>query len=333
MTIEFDKRLELLYGLLYTVDKDLDSTLYKGLFIEELPTYCREMYNLCKNNMSDELYNYIKEYGISTDYNQPAYIALSMDDNYNIIENDDLKERVIKINSKFNKEKIETLLKDFVLKSNYEEFYNKHKPLYDKIIESFKESMNNNFEGNIILDFYGYKLGNMSIKLYNFTTGSQGILIDNNQYYIQRVDNIGKDENSFVFKNKINTLFHEFSHPYITPLVEKYFKDMNFINLFNETKTNGLPFAYHNSIREDNSYILLNEYLVRSIAYYLESKYVDSNTLNKRLQIENNNGFIHIEKISKLFDDKNNYKDFEDFFKNEIVSYCVELNNSINMKR
>ena len=32
MTIEFDKRLELIYGLLYTVDKDLNNNLYKGLF-------------------------------------------------------------------------------------------------------------------------------------------------------------------------------------------------------------------------------------------------------------------------------------------------------------
>lgn len=327
MTIEFDKRLELIYGLLYTVDKDLDNTLYKGLFIEELPIYCREMYNLCKNNMSDELYNYIKEYGISTDYNQPAHIALSMDDNYSIIQNDDLTESVIKRNPKYDKEKIEKLLKEFVLKSNYEEFYNNHKPLYDRIINSFKESMNNNFDENILLDFYGYKLGDMSVKLYNFTSGSQGILIDDNQYYIQRVDNIGKDEENFVFKNKINTLFHEFSHPYITPLVEKYFKDMDFINLFQETKSNGLPFAYHKSVREDNSYVLFNEYLVRSIAYYLESKFVDKETREKRLQVEKNNGFIHIEEISKIFDKKNDYNNFEEFFKKEIVPYCIKLNN------
>lgn len=328
MSIEFDKRLELIYGLLYTVDKNLNNNLYKGLFVEELPTYSSEMYNLCKNNMSEELVNYIKEYGISLDYNQAAYLALSLDDNYNIIENDSLKEKVINNNQNYNKEKIERLLKEFVFKSNYEEFFNNHKALYDNIIKSFKD--NNIIDEKIITDFYGYKLGNMCIKLYNFTSGSQGIMIDNNQYYIQKVDNINDDENNFIFKNKLNNLFHEFSHPYIKPLVEKYFKDIDFINLFNETKTNGLPFAYHKSIREDNSYLLLNEYLVRTIAYYLESKYVDVDISNKRLQIEKNNGFIHIKEISVLFNKKDNYNSFEEFFKNEIVNYMIDLNKSIS---
>ena len=40
MTIEFDKRLELIYGLLYCVNKDMNNNLHKGLFIEELPNYC-----------------------------------------------------------------------------------------------------------------------------------------------------------------------------------------------------------------------------------------------------------------------------------------------------
>ena len=50
MKIEFDKRIELIYGLLYCVDKDMNHTLHPGLFVEELPTYCKEFYDLYKNN-------------------------------------------------------------------------------------------------------------------------------------------------------------------------------------------------------------------------------------------------------------------------------------------
>ena len=42
-----------------------------------------------------------------------------------------------------------------------------------------------------------------------------------------------------------------------------------------------------------------------------------------------NNGFVHIEEISKLFNRKNNYNTFDEFFKNEIVKYMIELNNNI----
>lgn len=151
------------------------------------------------------------------------------------------------------------------------EFYVKHKSFYSNILEEYKKSMSkyNVFNENIIEDFYGYKLGNMKINLYNFTTGSMGILVGDNQYYNQRVDNIGKDENNFKFKSKINNIFHEFSHPYITPYVEKYFSDIDFTNLSKETKENGLKQDVYPNIE---SYKILHEYLVKSIALYLERK-------------------------------------------------------------
>lgn len=42
---------------------------------------------------------------------------------------------------------------------------------------------------------------------------------------------------------------------------------------------------------------------------------------------EKNNGFLYIEELVKLFDKKNNYDTFEEFFKNEIVKYCLTLSN------
>ena len=50
MNIEFDKRLELIYGLLYCVNKDLNNKLHKGLFVEEMPNYNNEFYKLYKES-------------------------------------------------------------------------------------------------------------------------------------------------------------------------------------------------------------------------------------------------------------------------------------------
>lgn len=115
----------------------------------------------------------------------PGVIALSLNENYNVIENDCLNQYVKDYIPNFNKENLENYLKEFVLKSNYEEFYVKHKSFYSNILEEYKKSMSkyNVFNENIIEDFYGYKLGNMKINLYNFTTGSMGILVGDNQYY------------------------------------------------------------------------------------------------------------------------------------------------------
>ncbi len=331
MNINFDKRLELIYGILYCVNKDLNNELFSGLFKDELPNYNKEFYTMYKKGITEEFIDFIKNYGLASNWNQPAFIALSLDENYNIVENKELRENVALKNDKFNKEKLERLLKEFVVNSNYEDFYNNHKFFYDNIVNEYKKSMSkyNVFDENVIQDFYGYKLGEMNIKLYNFTTGSMGILMGDSQYYIQRVDNIGGDENNFKFKSKINTIFHEFSHPYINPLVDKYYSEFDFTNLYEEVKQNGLSTAYKKMI----PYEILKEYLVRTIALYLESKYSDEESITKRIEIEKSSGFIHIEELVKLFDNKDNYNSFEDFFAKEIVELCIDINNRINKKK
>ena len=323
MGIGFDKRLELLYGILYCVNKDMNNTLHPGLFIEEMPTYCNEFYKLYKNGITDEFIELIKNKGINNTWATPAIIALSLDENYNIIENECLLEKVKNSNPYYDKEKIERCLKEFVEKSNYEEFYNDHKQFYNNIIDSYRESMFNILDKGIIEEFYGYKIGKMRINLYNFTTGSSGAFINNIQYYNQRVDNMNDDENNFKFKCKINNIFHEFSHPYIAPLVKKYCSNIYLDNLFEEAKANGLKTDVYQTMKSNT---IWDEYIVRSIALHLEKKYNSKENIEKRIEIEKNNGFIHVEEISKLFDNKDNYNSFEEFFKNELVPFIIELN-------
>ena len=84
MNIGFDKRLELLYGILYCVNKDMNNTLHPGLFIEEIPSYCNEFYEIYKKGINDEFIELIKNKGINSSWAAPAIIALSLDKNYNI---------------------------------------------------------------------------------------------------------------------------------------------------------------------------------------------------------------------------------------------------------
>ena len=333
MTIGFDKRLELLYGILYCVNKDMNNTINPGLFIEEMPTYCNEFYELYKKvGISDEFIELIKNHGINSSYAAPAVMALSLDENYNIIENNSLLEMVVKNNPYYDKEKIERNIKEFVEKSNYETFYQEHSDFYKNIVEEYKKSMSefNVFNENVFEEFYGYKLGEMKINLYNFTTGSSGLLIGDKHYYNQRVDNINEDENNFKFKIKLNNIFHEFSHPYITPLVENFCSNLNLDNLYMEVKKSE---SYTNAYQElTQSYKILHEYIVRSIALYLQKKYDSKENIENRIEKEKKKGFIHVDEIASIMDDRTNYNNFEEFFKNELIPYFIQLNNNMKTK-
>lgn len=66
MEIGFDKRIELLYGLQYCVEKDYPQTLYPegGFFNDTLPSYMDAFYQKYKRHASEELINYIRMGGI-----------------------------------------------------------------------------------------------------------------------------------------------------------------------------------------------------------------------------------------------------------------------------
>ena len=324
MKIEFDKRLELIYGLLYCVDKDYQ-TGPNGLYKTELDSYCKEFYDMYKKGVDKELIDYIRNYGFGT-YGQTAEIALCLDNDYNLKIDNNIKEMN---NPNFDKDKIEILLKRFVENSNYEQFYEKHQNLYNNIINSFKKSMSEYdiFESDFISEFYGYKLGKKCIKLYNFTSGSMGILKDDYQYYIQRVENINKDENNIVFKPKLTNLIHEFSHPYINPLMDKYFSEVDMTSLLNESQEHGLDNCY----RTQDA--VLKEYGVRAVQIYLGKNYMSEQYINEQIESQKNSGYNHIEKLVELFNKKDYYSDFESFFRNEIFSYFINLNRELSQNK
>ena len=326
INISFDKRIELLFGLQYCLVKeglmDYDSTVMTN------KEYCDDFYNMYKKYANEEFIDYIKNGGFDT-YNRTLELAFSLDKNYNIIDNE-YTDKIEKNNSNFNKEKFNRLVNEFVIKSGYEEFYLSHKPYYDKVIEIFKENLNKfiTFDEKMITDFYGFKLGNMKINIFNFSNGSFGANFNNELIYVANVYPPKKeDELVYIPNGIINTLFHEYSHSYCNPLGYKYFNEESIKNIEEESRENGLENCY-------NGITVINEYMVRAVQEYLSKKYLPKEYYNieKRINWHKERGYIHINDIINLLDLKDDYESFEDFYKEQIVSYFNELNNVKLMK-
>lgn len=323
LNISFNKNVELIFGLMYSINKDyrLDP---KSFFTDTIPSYCKEFYDLYKENIDSKLIEYIRNGGLDT-YNRSAEIAMSLDNDYNIVE-DEYIEAIKRNNANFDKEKLELLLKAFVKRANYDNFYLKHKDFYNYLINKYREALNKfvNFDESLLVNFYGYKKGKMSIVLYNFTQGSFGYHNSLDMINIRCVQNISKDENNIEFSpNSIINCFHEFSHPYMNPLGYKYFKDIDLSNLFEEAKINGLQFFYNNSL------VVINEYMVRAVQIYLGNKYMDKDYMKRHIKYNKSVGYKYIEDVAKLFDKKTKYSNFEEFYKNEIVVFFITLNEKL----
>lgn len=322
LNISFDKRLELIFGLQYCVFKD--NNIEYDMLLENNENYCKDFYKLYKDNASEELINYIKNGGFDT-YNRTAEIANSLDENYNIKEDENIK-KIIKNNKNFDKNKLELLLKDFVINSNYKKFYDEHSKYYNEVIELFKQKLNKfvKFDEKIIIDFYGFKLGDFQVKLFNFTLGSFGAKFDNKITYIANTyPSNSKKEPVRIPDSIIATLFHEYSHPYCNPLGYKYFNNIDISDIVNESKKNGLESSY-------DGIAAINEYMVRAVQVYLTNKYLPKeyykplNDINRH----KNRGFVHIYELIRLLNLKDNYDNFEDFYKEQVVPFFCELRNN-----
>ena len=160
-------------------------------------------------------------------------------------------------------------------------------------------------------------MGKTEIKLFNFVNGSFGY----NKKDLMISLNSVNDEKE-VSNKVINTCIHEFSHSYVNPLGYKYFKDVNIDNLFNEAKSNGLQNSYY------DKYSFINEYVVRAVQVYFSEKIMEPDYVLRNIKNHQSIGYIYIEQIKKLFYKKDEYENFELFYKNEIVKYFKNLNDN-----
>ena len=319
--IKFDKRMELIFGLQYYVTRKYGVNF--PWIDNKQSEYTNKFYDFCDKNISKEFVDYIISGGLGC-YDVCITIAFHIDENYNIVDRDNFEERILN-DKNIDINKLESLLKDFSEKSNYEDFFKSNEEYYNFISNKY-ETLLNEYEPSYtdkILNFYGYKNGEMNIIQLDFSAGNYGQTYKGNTYYINGVRNITSPEFHFS-DGTLNTLYHEFSHPYMNPLGEKYFKELELSNLFLESKNNGLQNCYNGILT------VINEYCVRAAAICLAKSSMDKESYNRRIEYDKKIGFIHIEELCELLDNRNLYSTFEEFYKNEIVPFFINLEKELS---
>ena len=277
---DFDKRIELVFGILYCayIEGIIPENYGKYFFFKSCNNdYYQNFYNMYKKYASLELKEYIKNGGFDY-YERTLQIALAMDYEYNIQDNQYIEQ--IKINNKcFDQKKISFLLKDFTTKANYEKFYSANTNYFATLCNKFVEALNAyvNFNLNIMTDFFGYSLGEFGIKIFNFVNGSFGYINENT---ILSCISINAEKE---ISDKVVTIcFREYSHPYVNKLGVEYFEKINLDKLLADAKKHGLQECYYDKIN------FINEYVVRSIQVYLTAKYMESDYIVRNINYHKN---------------------------------------------
>ncbi len=214
-----------------------------------------------------------------------------------------------------------TLLKDFAEVSSFNKFYGDQKEYYNKIIEHTTQYLGTTDYINELELFYGVKQRSYNIclvSLYNHVGFGNSLLHRENQREISNTMGPQRMENDIPFFGDERYLKymirHEFSHPFVNPLTEKY-RDyiVNYSHKFEEIP----EIARKNVCGEWEECI--NEFIVRAATVHIA--YLESEEAGlQAYEVEKSRGVNLLDPLLSALnvyaDNRLEYPTFESFYPN-----------------
>jgi len=205
------------------------------------------------------------------------------------------------------------LLKDYEEKIGFFDFLKDAKNYYNPIIEQTNEIINKYPYISILEEEYGKEQNSYNYILSSLMIGNYGISFRKKETSKLDIFSVFATDN---YSISVPILFHEFSHPFINPLTEKY---MDLVDeyqrahrLLEKYKLPGFNSGY------GDWFECVNEHLVRAMVIHLLQKCKLQDTAKKMLDYELYNGYKYIplilEKYQYYDEHRDIYPDFEAFY-------------------
>jgi hypothetical protein len=165
-------------------------------------------------------------------------------------------------------------LKDFAEKSGFNQFYNNHRDYYQILVEKTIQNIGQTNYITELESFYGKQQKSYNIalvSLYSHVGFGNSLLCANGKreiYNVMGPKNVTDDIPFFGDENYLKYLIrHEFSHPFVNPLTEKYwdyFKDFSALY-------DSIPDVARKNVCGDWQECI-NEFIIRSVTTHLAAK-------------------------------------------------------------
>jgi hypothetical protein len=163
------------------------------------------------------------------------------------------------------------LLRDFAIQSSFNKFYQKQQDYYVTIIDSTINNLGNQNFVSELEAFYGQNQKSYNIvlvSLYNFVGFGNSLLYSDGKRDLYNTMGPSSVENDVPFFGDENYLKymirHEFSHPFINPMTEKYWDDVKSYSL----NYDSIPEIARNQVCGDWQECI-NEFVIRAITTHM----------------------------------------------------------------
>lgn len=218
-------------------------------------------------------------------------------------------------------------VKDFRIKSNFDDFFVKHKQEYERLIHDYIKLLKDYNYSKWLEFFYGTKTKeSLVIHLTYLTNGGNFSITTKNKKgndELHAVIVAGSDKNSFLWE-----MSHEYSHCFTIKISEQLYKNKKIEKLFNKL------FNTYNSIYRksgyDSGFLILNETITQACANkYLETILSPFEMKGINMEIIDDQKWIYTPQIAEFLDnyenDRKKYRTLDDFIP-ELEKFIEGLN-------
>lgn len=298
-----------------------------GLMTEERNPYTDAIKDFFAEYLSSPIYSTIEKMmpnGFT--FSRPVELMLSLGNSKDFIIQYSLSELCLQYcggmeNILFLLEQLHRFSKEI----NYFDFLETVKSYYDAYLPKIETHVNAYPYISLLENIYGKEQGSYNYVVSNLMVGNFGINFINNQndksdlFSVFNLRDMVDTPETNEFNSgalSVNILFHEFSHPFINPLTDKYFSIAEeYSSAYEWLKKYKLP-DFKSGYGDWNECI--NEHFVRAMAIHLMLKCDLKEWAERRLTNHLNEGYKYIPAILELYnyyeDNRTKYKTFDEFY-------------------
>lgn len=324
--VQVNPNLEFINSILLTSRYNEITTPYigYGLMTSEVNEYTDNIKRFFEKHLQDPVYPYIESlipHGFI--FNRPVELMLCLGNSRDFTMQHSPCDLCIEYCGGLpNIHELLRLLRDFESRIGYFAFFEEAKRYYDPFIEQAREIAERFPYVSMLEEEYGKEQNSYNYVISFLMRGSFGISFE---------DQSGKQDIFSVFtKGHISTsgvLFHEYSHPFINLLTDKY-ADMvkEYDAAYERLKPYKLP-GFQSGYGEWIECV--NEHLVRAMTIHLLRKCGQSNDADELLRYELFCGYKYIPFILEAYEYYDNhrdlYPDFEAFYPTLLKVFSREI--------
>lgn len=315
--VQINPYLELINSILLTSKYNKITIPYigYGLMTDERNEYTLAIKSFLDKYSDHQVYQYVNSMipnGFT--FSRPVEIALSLGNSRDFTKQFTPSDLCIKYCGGITKiNKLISLLKEFARESKYFDFFKTAKTYYNPYIDKANKVIQAYPFINLLENEYGKEQNSYNYVISSLMLGNYGICFTNPSTLKTDMFSVFTTDN---FSLSPAVLLHEYSHPFINPLTDKYFNiAKKYQNAYEILKPYKLP-DFQSGYGDWKECI--NEHLVRAMVIHLLKKCQLREMSNQFLTYELNNGYKYIPYILEKYDnyDKNRdvYNDFDQFY-------------------